>query len=357
VFADSQRLLAVKNAYEGADGLAARVPGGNVRMVEFWLAGKKCPTPSRAECVNELARAKGLREPFAIAASPPKPSPGDREHRARTFSNRDLGTVVRAYGDVFLFAEAAATSVQSVYRWASREVEPKPKLAARVNALARAKGLREPFVPTQPAILRELARAHGGMRALARRVGAHFNSVRRWTRGAQPLADAAMRLNALARAQKLPEVFVERIKVQLSGRLRALGVACGADVIATAARASLHAVQTWDRGTARPTLRMAVRVNELARAHALPDPFPPKNYPSGPFADLVLVYGSVAAFAAEIPASRESIYRWSRDELPRTRVILRINAMARESGVPEPFSEPSTRRSAGSKHDGPPKRC
>ncbi len=209
-----QRLLAVANAYGGPRGLAARVPNGNPRMVSFWLADEKRPTPPRAECVNALARAKALPKPFTIVEILPKPRhPGDRAHRTRTFRNRDLGRVVRAFGDIFLFAEAAAISVQTVYRWASLSHEPRPHLAARVNALARAKGLRAPFVVRGTRFrgrgpVSELVRAYEGVVAFSVAARVSQTSVRTWARGgAIPWPPVVARVNAMARKVNLAEPF------------------------------------------------------------------------------------------------------------------------------------------------------
>ena len=318
-------------------------------MVSFWLAGKKLPTPLRAHCVNALARAKALPEPFVIVDLAPKARrPGDRVHRARTFANPDLGAIVRACGDVFLFADAASVSVQTVYRWASGRVWPRPQQAGRVNALARAKGLREPFGATdvtQFVTLKALVRACGGPHALAAKVPTHFTSVHRWARGVEPREDTIARLNALAREHGFAGVFVGRPTITLMGRLCELGTAYGAEAIAATAGVSMKVVRAWDRGTKKPSLRKATIVNEMARARRLREPFPRGDYSIGPFAELVRVYGGVAAFAAAIPAGRESLYRWSREETqPRKWFVARMNGMAREHGVPEPFLDERPRR-------------
>ncbi len=282
--ASRRRLTAIVEAYGDAQSLAALIPGGSRRMVIAWLTGKKLPMAKRAERVNALARAKALPIPFTVVALVVPPTlPGDRLHRPRTFKNRELGAVVRAYGDVFLFARAARVVVATVYRWAARLHYPQAHLAARVNELARAKKLADPYAMRETTSFRgrgklaNVVRAYGGVARFSAIAGTSPTSLRVWLRDkdVRPLAEVRARVNALAKDAELSEPFPGARAPRFRGRgpladlVRAYGGAAG---LARAAQVGETSVYRWARGTA-PWRSVAADVNTLARAKGLAEPF------------------------------------------------------------------------------------
>jgi hypothetical protein len=274
-------------------------------MVVAWLSGKKFPMAKRAERVNELARAKALPMPFAVVAVIVPPTlPGDRLHRPRTFKNRELGAVVQAYGDVFLFARAARVTVATVYRWAGRLHYPQAHLAARVNELARARKLAEPFDVRCSTSFRgrgklaTVLRAYGGVAPFARIAGASETALRVWIRDpkVRPLPAVRARVNALARDAHVAEPFTGERAVRFRGRgpladlVRAFGGAAG---LAHAAEVSATSVYRWVRGTP-PWRSIAADVNKLARAHGLAEPFNVAKCPVKTAEDWKVTLGEVA---------------------------------------------------------------
>jgi hypothetical protein len=227
--------------------------------------------------------------------------PRDRQHRARTFKNRELGAVVRAVGDVFAFARAARVSVQTVYRWAGHIVHPRAHLAARVNELARARLLPEPYILRDATRFRgrgklaDVVRAYGGLAPFARRAGASQTAVRAWMRDrkVRPLPPVRERVNALAREAQLAEPFPGERAVRFRGRgalaglVRAYGGVAG---LARAARVGETSVYRWAHG--RPPWRsVAADVNALARARDVTEPF---NLASCPVKTAEVARGRVA---------------------------------------------------------------
>lgn len=273
-------------AYGGAAGLAARIDLRDQRMVLAWLKGKKLPIPKRAERVNALARAKGLRAPFrVIEETLPPPRPGDRAHRDRTFRpNQELGALIREVGDIFLFAEAIGVTVATAYRWLSRSFQPLPHLAAKANELARARKLTEPFHIEDETRFRgrgkmgAVIRAYGGVGRFARAAGASETTVRVWARSgraANPLPGMRAKVNGLAKQAHLPEPFARERRMQFRGRgpLAALIRACGGvQGLAREAGVGETSVYRWLRGTP-PWRSVAADVNALARARGVAEPF------------------------------------------------------------------------------------
>jgi hypothetical protein len=253
-------------------------------MVLAWLRGKKLPTAKRADRTNELATARDLPEPFEVVDETlPPTQPGDRLHRERTFRNRELGIVVRAYKDAFLFARAVGVTVATVYRWAARLHEPRAHLSSRVNELARAKELAEPFPMRERSTFKgrgrlgAVIRAYGGVTRFAKASGASETRIRAWARERKPnpLLEIRERVNALARAAKVAEPFSRTRTVRFRGRgpladlIRACGGVAG---LARAASVGETSVYRWIRGTP-PWRSVAREVNELARNRELAEPF------------------------------------------------------------------------------------
>jgi DNA-binding phage protein len=160
------------------------------------------PLPHLATRVNELARAKELPEPFPM-----------RDRRAYKGRGK-LGALIRAYGGVTQFAKASGSSETRIRAW-TRERNPNPLLEVRerVNALARAARVAEPFSRTPTVRFRgrgplaELVRACGGVAGLAREASVGETSVYRWIRGTPPWRSVARDVNQLARARGLPQPF------------------------------------------------------------------------------------------------------------------------------------------------------
>jgi hypothetical protein len=221
-----------------------------------------------------------------------------RRHRPSTFGrHRKLGVLIRAFGDIFRFADAAAVSAMTAYRWAARSSKPKARHAAHVNALARARDCSEPFVIGDRCrfrergkagkIIRALIRDHGGLAAFARAAGASENTVRAWARDpdANPLAHHRECVNALARQVGFAEPFSQARVVHLSlsrskGRVRSRGPlaalvrACGGVAgLAREARVGDASVYRWINDGPAPWRDVALRVNRLARTRGLVPPF------------------------------------------------------------------------------------
>jgi hypothetical protein len=217
-----------------------------------------------------------------------QPSKTLRRHERETFrKNRKLQALIRSFGDVFLFATAADVVPETVYRWALG-APPQPKQVSRVNALARARSLPEPFQILDQcrfrergkagAIVRALIRSNGGIMAFARAVGTSDVTVRTWAckRDVYPTKPRRDRINALAREAGLDEPFPEGRPVRFPGRgplpdlVRAYG---GVANLARAAGAGETSVSRWINEGKLPFRHVALRVNQLARERGLAAPF------------------------------------------------------------------------------------
>jgi hypothetical protein len=242
------------------------------------------------------AASPGLRQD-RLPGTRARPTKISRRHRRTTFhKNRKLQVLIHSFGDVFLFAAAAGVIAETAYRWA-RGIQPQPKHASRVNALARARRLPEPFEVLDQcrfqargrtgAIVRALIRSSGGIMAFARAVGTSDVTVRTWAR----------------------------------------------------------------KRDVYPTVARRQRVNDLAREAGLDEPFPeerPVRFAGdGPLADLVRALGGVADLAREAGVGDSSVYRWLKHgTLPFRHVALRVNQLARERRLTVPFDPDECLRSA-----------
>ncbi len=254
-----------------------------------------------------------------------------------------------------------------VLAWLAGKKLPVPTRALRVNALARAKGLRAPFrvieeTPPPPSpgerLHRErtlrpnrelgmLVQSVGDIFLFASAIGVRVTTAYRWlSRSFQPRPHHAAKANALARARSLPEPFHIEDKTRYQGRgrmgavIRAYG---GVSRFAKAAGASETTVRVWARSTkaANPLPGMRAKVNGLAKKAHLPEPFVRARrvrfQGRGPLANLVRACGGVQGFAREAEVGETSVYRWLRGTPPWKSVALEVNALARARGLSEPF--------------------